>query len=109
HDIGCKRKGRSRWVSPRSESSEDGVSEARRRVGGATAMSGGDARAELGVRPLLGVSGFLDPSQGFDVDLRGGSKGQGRSGIAGGEESWRRSELTGVEVSLQRSCAVVVL
>ena len=72
-------------------------------------MSGGDARAELGVRPLLGVSGFLDPSQGFDVDLRGGSKGQGRSGIAGGEESWRRSELTGVEVSLQRSCAVVVL
>ena len=70
-------------------------------------MSGGDARAELGVRPLLGVSGFLDPSQGFDVDLRGGSKGQGRSGIAGGEESWRRSELTGVEVSLQRSCAVV--
>jgi len=23
-------------------------------------MSGGDARAELGVRPLLGVSGFLD-------------------------------------------------
>jgi len=72
-------------------------------------MSGGDARAELGVRPLLGVSGFLDPSQGFDVDLRGGSKGQGRSGIAGGEESWRRSELTGVGVSSRRSRLVVVL
>ena len=72
-------------------------------------MSGGDARAELGVRPLLGVSGFLDPSQGFDVDLRGCSKGQGRSGIAGCEKEWRRSELTGVGVSSRRSRLVVVL
>ena len=40
-------------------------------------MSGGDARAELGVRPLLGVSGYwmaqLDPrrSCGKDTGVRG--------------------------------------
>ena len=47
----------------------------------------GESRATLGEGLLQGISGFLDPLQGFNVNLRGCSKGQERSGIAGGEES----------------------
>ena len=62
-----------------------------------TSSTGGKSRAALGEEMLQWHSERLDPSQGFDVDLRGCSRGQGRSGIAGGEESQRRSELTGAE------------
>ena len=56
-------------------------------------MSGGDARAELGVRPLLGVSGCwmarLDPNRscGKDTGVRGAKASPAASNSA-------RTELT---------------
>ena len=49
-------------------------------------MSGGDARAELGVRPLLGVFGVLDGTARPKVVLRKGYGGQGGQSITGGEQ-----------------------
>ena len=59
------------------------------------AMSGGDAWAELGVRPLLGVSGYwmarLDPKRscGKDTGVRG-LRGHRRRGKCGGGGAYRR-------------------
>ena len=49
-------------------------------------MSGGDARAELGVRPLLGVFGVLDGTAQPKAVLRKGYGGQGGQSITGGEQ-----------------------
>ena len=74
-------------------------------------MSGGDARAELGVRPLLGVSGYwmarLDPKRscGKDTGVRGAKASPAASNSARTELtcgsarlSWRRSRAGAARV-----------
>ena len=56
-------------------------------------MSGGDARAELGVRPLLASPGSWIPLVRLLELLRICYRGQGGMWSTGGEQSYRRRDL----------------